>query len=299
MVGIFCCFRMWGQIGMAGINTSTPSAILDIVSKGNTSTTKAFNILNSDNIKLLEVLDDGNVGINLGTSSPGNILHVKTDIRHENLPVLSLPYSPMTLDNSGISKLKAVTKYFYYKRLANFGNFTLSSSATYTNIPFFNGADVLGNTAGFGFGTDVAATVNGQAAGNVSYILIPEPGVYLFEMYQTAFCSGSPTATTNTGQISLNTVFATAGTGNTSYTTSTIFRDYMVARRFASGSTHANSYAYANPQKLVVAYESTSLNEKVALFINYVGGDSYSTQSCFMNKPNNSDNFGYLIVTKL
>lgn len=296
IAGIVYCIRLWGQ---AGINTSTPSAALDIVSEGNTSATQAFKAVNSDNSKLLEVLDNGNVGINLGASSPGNILHVKTDIRHENLPVLSLPYTPLALDGSGTTKLNATTKYFYYKRTSSFGNFALSGSTTYINIPFFNGTDVLGNTAGLGLGTDTSATVNGQAVSSVSYIVIPDAGVYLFEMYQTAYCSGSPTATTNTGQIALNTVFATAGTGSTAYTTNTIFRDYIIARRFPSGSTHANSYSYANPQKLVVAYESSIANEKVALFINYVGGDSYSTQNCFMNKPNNSDNFGYLIVTKL
>lgn len=288
------------SFGQYGINTATPSATFDMVSKGNTTATKAFEINDSSGQELLKISDNGNLGVNIGNSLPTNVLHVKADIKHENLPVLLPPYSPLGVDASGAAKVQiASTKYFYYKRTTSFGNFTLSNVNTYTNVPFTNGTDVKGNTTGFGFGTDASATVNGQSVSNVSYLTIPEPGVYLFEMYQTAYCTGSPTSSSNTGQIALNTVFATAGTSGTTYTTNTIFRDYIVARRSVGGAVNSASYAYANPQKLIVAYQSTSQNEKVALFINYVGGDSYNTQTCQMNMPNNSDNYGYLIVTKL
>lgn len=297
IVSILSCTTVWGQ---AGINTSTPSAGLDIVSKGNTSVTKALEVNNSDNLELFKISDNGNVGINVGAASVNDLLHVRQDIKHENLPVLSLPYSPLGIDASGAAKAQSTnTKYFYYKRTSTFGSFTLSNTNTYTSIPFINGVDIKGNTVGFGFGSDASATVNGQSSTNVSYLIIPEPGVYLFEMYQTAYCDGLPSSTSNTGQIALNTVFATAPTGSSAYSTNTIFRDYIIARRNIAGVINTSSYAYANPQKLVVAYQSTSSNEKVALLINYVGGDSYNTANCQMNQPNNSDNYGYLIVTKL
>lgn len=294
---ILSCNIIWGQVG---INASTPSAGLDIVSKGNTSTTKAIEINNTNNLELFKISDNGYVGINIGTASASDLLHINADIKHENLLVLSSPYTPLGIDGSGGIKVQsAKTKYFYYKRTSPFGDFTLSNTNTYTSIPFTNGADVKGNTVGFDFGSNASATIDGQPSTNVSYLIIPEPGVYLFEMYQTAYCTGLPSSTSNTGQIALNTVFATAPSGSSVYSTNTIFRDYSIARRNVAGAITSTSYAYANPQKLVVAYQSTSSNEKVALLVNYAGGDSYNTATCRMNMPANSDNYGYLIVTKL
>ncbi|REC63754.1 hypothetical protein DRF65_03335 [Chryseobacterium pennae] len=289
--------EVWGQVG---INISNPSAALDIISKGNDLTTKALEINNSDGSELFKLQNNGYLGINTGISLPTDLLHIKTEVKHENLPVLSSPYSPLAVDASGAAKVKPATiQYFYFKRSSSFGNFSLYNTNMYTNIPFPAGGDVKGNTTGFGFGTDVSGTVNSQSVSNISYLTIPEPGVYLFEMYQTAFCTGLPTTSSNTGQIAINTIFATAGNGSSAYSTNTIFRDYAIARRNATGGIHTSSYAYANPQKLIVAYQSTAVNEKVALFVNYAGGDSYNTQTCQMNIPNGSDNYGYLIVTKL
>ncbi|GAA5095535.1 hypothetical protein GCM10023210_28400 [Chryseobacterium ginsengisoli] len=297
---IFSAISSIHALGQVGINTTTPSSMLDVVSTGNTAATKAFDVKNSSNVELLKTMDNQYTGINLGAATPTAMLDVKTDIKHENLPVLSLPYSVLAVATSGAGISRATTtKYFYFKRSTSFGNFTLSNTNTYTNIPFADGSDVKGNTVGFDFGTDASATVNSQSVSNIKYIIVPEPGVYLFEMYQTAFCTGLPTTSSNTGQVAINTIFATANSGSSIYSTNTIFRDYAVARRLASGAIHVNSYAYANPQKLVVAYQSTTVNEKVALFVNYAGGDSYNTSTCSMNQPNSSDNYGYLIVTKL
>ncbi|MCC3215615.1 hypothetical protein LIV57_10115 [Chryseobacterium sp. X308] len=291
------CTEVWGQVG---INTNNPSATLDIVSNGNVLSVKALEVNNSDGSELLKLQSNGNIGINTGTSLPTDLLHVKTDVKHENLPVLSSPYSPLAVDATGAAKIKPATiQYFYFKRSTSFGSFSLFDTNIYTNIPFPAGGDVLGNTTGFGFGTDASGTVNSQSVSNISYLTIPEPGVYLFEMYQTALCTGLPTTSSNTGQIAINTIFTTANSGSSAYTTNTIFRDYAIARRSATGGIHSSSYGYANPQKLIVAYQSTTVNEKVALFVNYAGGDSYNTPTCQMNRPNGSDNYGYLIVTKL
>lgn len=289
--------HMWGQVG---INTNAPSAALDVVSKETTAATHAFEVNNSDDLQLLKVQNNGNMGISIGDVPATAVLHAKSDIKHENLPVLQPPYNALAINSSGAAGVSpSITKYFYFKRSAAFGNYSLSDSNVYTNIPFSDGADVLGNTAGFTFGTDAAGTVNGQPVSNIKYLVIPEPGVYLFEMYQTAYCSDLPAVSSNTGQVMLKTVFGTAGTTGTAYAVNTVSMDYMIPRRNASGAITATSYSYANPQKLIVAYQSTVANEKVALFINYAGGDKFTSAVCSMNKPVGSDNYGYLIVTRL
>ncbi|WP_241330624.1 hypothetical protein [Chryseobacterium arthrosphaerae] len=291
------CLTIWGQVG---INTTSPSATLHIISKQTTADTRALEVNNSDAVQLMKLQDNGNMGINIGNVPATAVLHAKTDVRHENLPVLQPPYIPLAMNASGAAGTSpVVTKYFYFKRTTTLGNFALYDPNVYTNIPFSDGADVLGNTANFGFGVDVSGTLEGQPVNDVNYLVIPEPGVYLFEMYQTAYCLGLPTTSSDTGQIMLNTVFGNATNGSSAYTINTVSRDYMIPRRNASGAIIATSYSYANPQKLAVTYQSTTANEKVALFINYAGGDKYSTQSCMMNQPNGSDNYGYLIVTRL
>lgn len=63
---------IWSQVG---INTSTPSAALDLVSKGSTNATKALEINNSSAKEMVTVLDNGNIGI--GETAPTTTLHVK------------------------------------------------------------------------------------------------------------------------------------------------------------------------------------------------------------------------------
>lgn len=72
---VYCTFA--GCIytsAQVGINTGTPSATLDIVSKGNTNTTKALEVNNSSSKEMITVLNNGNVGI--GESIPTSSLHV-------------------------------------------------------------------------------------------------------------------------------------------------------------------------------------------------------------------------------
>jgi hypothetical protein len=65
-----------------GINTTTPSAALDIVSKGSSYATKALEV-NSSSQELFTVLDNGNVGI--GVSNPSTQLHTTGTVRMEGL----------------------------------------------------------------------------------------------------------------------------------------------------------------------------------------------------------------------
>ncbi|MBB4807530.1 hypothetical protein HNP38_002836 [Chryseobacterium defluvii] len=67
----FCGFTASAQVG---INTPTPSAMLDVVSNGNTASTKAVEINNSSANEMLTVLNNGNVGINV--AAPSTRLHI-------------------------------------------------------------------------------------------------------------------------------------------------------------------------------------------------------------------------------
>lgn len=67
----FCGCLAYAQVG---INTPTPSAMMDVVTKGNTAATKALEINNSSNTEMVTVLNNGNVGINV--ANPNAKLHI-------------------------------------------------------------------------------------------------------------------------------------------------------------------------------------------------------------------------------
>jgi hypothetical protein len=79
---LFASLNVYSQVGM---NTTTPSATVDIVSKGATSATKALEINDSTNKELLSVSDDGSVRLEnyknfslLGTDANGNLVNGTT-----------------------------------------------------------------------------------------------------------------------------------------------------------------------------------------------------------------------------
>ncbi|MGR3857241.1 hypothetical protein [Chryseobacterium indologenes] len=74
--------NVYSQVGM---NTTSPSATVDVVSKGNTNATKALEINDSTNKELLSVSDDGSVRLEnyknfslLGTDVNGNLVNGTT-----------------------------------------------------------------------------------------------------------------------------------------------------------------------------------------------------------------------------
>ncbi|WP_143883607.1 hypothetical protein [Chryseobacterium binzhouense] len=323
-VNIIACFFLFGftfaQNDKVGIGTETPSAMLDIVTKGNNDAAKALEINNSSNTELLKVTNDGKVGINIGANIPDALLHINSqgikNIRHQNLPVLNeTDYTP-PFNNLGVSSngnavgIPTTVKYLYYQNGSAFpatynntnntGGFSLSNTNQYINLPIRNDAGLKGDTIGMTFGTDTNATINGQSVSNVQYITIPEPGVYLFEFYGTARCNrfNDTQNYTFNGQIEVNTIFASAS--GTIYTTDTIFRGRLDGMRNDSGSTFNTSYSLANPQTLTVAYQTTQANQKVALFFNYAGGDNdFSKDECLFNIPAGSNFSYYFIITRL
>jgi len=311
------------QNDKVGINTTTPSAMLDIVSKGNTDTTKALEINNSSAKELLNVTDQGNVGINIGSSAPSTLLHINSEgiknIRHENLPALvapsfTPPFNPLgvTPEGNGVG-IATTVKYLYYQNgnsypstynlTNNSGGFSLYDTNEYINLPIVNDSGLKGNSIGMTFGADATATVNGQTVNNVNYIIIPEPGVYLFEFYGTARCNryNNTQNYTLNGQIQVNTLFTSATGTGTSYTTDTIFRGQLQAMRLDDGSTYNGSYGLANPQTLTVAFQTTEVNQKVALFFQYVSGETnqFTHDECLFNVPAGANFSYYFIVTKM
>ena len=76
-------FGFFNTNAQVGINTGTPQASLDILSKGNTGATKAMKINNSGNTEIVTVTDAGRVGI--GTSAPQHLLHTIGTLRFEGV----------------------------------------------------------------------------------------------------------------------------------------------------------------------------------------------------------------------
>lgn len=97
LIAAICCYKL--SLCQVGINTETPSATLDIVTKGNTNTTKALEINNSSSKEMVTLLDNGNLGIN--ATVPTAILHTDGTVRHENLPTNNNNINFVTTDNSG------------------------------------------------------------------------------------------------------------------------------------------------------------------------------------------------------
>lgn len=86
------CF-LYSQIG---INTAHPSAMLDVVSSGNT--TKALRINNS-NFEMFTISNNGNVGINV--PNPTAQLHTSGNIRLSGLGINTINTGVITNDLSG------------------------------------------------------------------------------------------------------------------------------------------------------------------------------------------------------
>lgn len=74
---------MKGQMGNVGINTSSPSATLDIVSKEKNSTSKVLEINNSFNTEMMTILNNGRIGIE--NSTPELKLHIKNNVDGEGV----------------------------------------------------------------------------------------------------------------------------------------------------------------------------------------------------------------------
>lgn len=139
-------------IGTVGVNTSSPSAVLDIMSKGTTNATKALEINDSTNKELVGVQDDGsvrlenykNIGV-LGTDANGFLV----DGSNLNIPSIS------TIGLANVSANQAANSYYTVaftinkNNAANMtyssGNFTINK-AGYYNFSVFVKYDISMNS---------------------------------------------------------------------------------------------------------------------------------------------------------
>ncbi|MCW3162411.1 hypothetical protein [Chryseobacterium oryctis] len=288
-----------------GINETNPSATLDIKSKGNTSATKALEINNSGGTEMLTVLDNGNVGINV--ANPTAKLHTKGSVRYEDLPSVTGSVSPLAIKSDGTvgTYTPEPTKYLYMQLASTTTTtaFSLSNTGVYTNIPLTATQSVT-NTIAAVFGTDatVSLSVDGTNVTtpptNVRYISFPEPGVYKINLNYYTSCTGEPT-TASGNMLGIGTALFKANAGSTSYTRQAVVRYNGLPRRNSTGSVITDPYNFALPHTVYLIFETTTANEKIALFVNYGFGDTFTTNVCSFATPPGLSNKVTMNISKL
>jgi len=290
-------------LAQVGINEIAPSATLDIKSKGNTNTTKALEVNNSSGTEIMTILDNGNVGINV--ANPTAKLHTNGSIRYENLPVVSGSLSPLAIKDDGTvgTYVPEPTKYLYMEMPSSVTtpNFPLSDTGVYTNIPLTSTQSVT-NTITAGFGTDASATLNVSgttiSSSNVKYITFPTPGVYKINLNYYTSCTGSPTDTSN-NMLGIGTALFKAGAASTAYTRQAVVRYNGLPRRNDSGAVISSPYNFALPHTVFLIFETTAANEKIALFVNYGFGDTFTANVCSFATPPGLTNKITMNISKL
>jgi len=290
-------------LAQVGINETTPSATLDIKSKGNTNTTKALEVNNSTGTEIMTILDNGNVGINV--ANPTAKLHTNGSIRYENLPVVSGSLSPLAIKDDGTVGIYVPepTKYLYMEMPSSVttSSFPLSDTAVYTNIPLTSTQSVT-NTITAGFGTDASATLNVSgtiiSSSNVRYITFPTPGVYKINLNYYTICTGSPADSSN-NMLGIGTALFKAGAASTAYTRQAVVRYNGLPRRNDTGAVIAGPYNFALPHTVFLIFETTAANEKIALFVNYGFGDTFPTNVCSFATPPGLTNKITMNISKL
>ncbi|ROH97522.1 hypothetical protein [Chryseobacterium daecheongense] len=290
-----------GMSAQVGINQTSPSATLDIVSKGNTSATKALEVNNSSSTEMFTILDNGNVGVNV--PNPTAKFHTNGSIRYENLPVVSGTINPLAIKSDGTvgTYVPEPTKYLYMELTSATAtsSFPLADTNNYTNIPLTSAQSVT-NTIGAVFGTDASATLDTSTLSysNVRYISFPEPGVYKINLNYYTVCSGTPTDTSASMQ-GVGTVLFKAAAGSSSYVRQAVVRYNGLPRRNDTGAIVANQYNFALPHTVFLIFETTTANEKIALFVNYGFGDTFTSNVCSFATPPGLPNKVTMNISKL
>ena len=115
-----------------GINTNIPSAMVDVVSKGNSSTTKALKISNSSLSEMITVLDNGYVGI--GAPNPSAQLHTTNTVRMDGLGTNTTNAKVMTADASGAITTRSTTLLLPQVLAGSDGADAVTAAQTLTSI---------------------------------------------------------------------------------------------------------------------------------------------------------------------
>ncbi len=283
-----------------GINETNPSATLDIKSKGNTNATKALEINNSSGAEMFTVLDNGNVGINV--PNPTAKLHTSGSVKYENLPVITGAVSPLAIKSDGTvgTYVPEPTKYLYMELTSttSTSSFPLSDTNVYTNIPLTATQSVT-NTIGATFGTDATATLDTSTLSysNVRYITFPDPGVYKINLNYYTLCTGEPVYSGYL--LGIGTVLFKATSGSTNYLRQAVVRYNGLPRRNDTGATITGPYNFALPHTVFLIVETTTVNEKIAFFVNYGFGDTFTSSTCSLATPPGLNNKVTMNISKL
>lgn len=301
LIVLFASIRMFSQVG---INTSTPSATLDIVSKGSTNDTKALEINNSDAKELLTVLDNGNVGINV--TAPTAKLHTDGGIRYENLPVISTGISPLAIDANGYVGTYVPSVLYSYLAIDASqvtGSFSLYDNTIFYSFPFL-ATGILKNPLGVSLGTDATATLtraSGSASANsVIYVTIPTPGIYKLNLNYYTACTGNRSGSSGgLNLLGIGTGIYMASSGSTNYQELTTIRYNAMPLRTNTGALATGYYNYPYAHSIFSVVETTTNNQKIALFVNWGTGDQYNTPACSLSAPSGLDKRVTLIIQKL
>ncbi|WP_317742148.1 hypothetical protein [Chryseobacterium soli] len=115
-----------------GINTNLPSAMLDVVSQGNSSATKAIKISNSSASEIVTVLNNGYVGI--GIPNPAAQLHTTNITRMDGLGTNTTNAKVMTADGSGNITTRSTTSLLPQVLAGSDGADAVSSAQTLSSI---------------------------------------------------------------------------------------------------------------------------------------------------------------------
>lgn len=192
-------FLLTGSLvfGQTGVNTTTPSAELDIVSKGNTNATKALEVNNSSNTEMVTVLNNGNVGI--GNAAPTTKLDINNGTTAGAVKIVDGTQGDgkvLTSDANGLATWSATPATSLYFLSANpFNGATAPSDFTGTVNPA-TGVAVGSSTVRFLVNTSSGVTNLGPTttyttgSGGLSY-RIPVNGLYRITLYVDSGFTGS------------------------------------------------------------------------------------------------------------
>lgn len=150
MFWVISNFHAQAYNNKVGINTNTPSATLDIVSKGSTSATKALEINSSANTEMITVLDNGQVGINQAAPATSALLELNSTnkslllTRVTNATDVTVPVNGMMVYDITLKCVRAYENAIWSPCLSSAGTTTTadyppaSSGAKVCNSSFVN-----------------------------------------------------------------------------------------------------------------------------------------------------------------
>lgn len=182
--------------GTVGVNTSSPSAVLDILSKGTTNATKALEVNDSTNKELVGVQDDGsvrlekykNIGV-LGTDTNGFLV----DAGNLNIPSIATIGFANTSANQAAQTSYNVT-------------FTINKNNA-ANMTYNNGSFTINKAGYYNFSTFIRydISMNSPTGGSATTSLFKNNVLFSFNL------SGHADGTTGVGHNVAGTQFCNVG----------------------------------------------------------------------------------------